>query len=332
VALHLYCQCRAAHSYCPWYDADVNSVGVAGSATDNNGVFTINGTGYDMWGSYDYFNFLQQAVTGDFTITGRLVSPSSPSGGGKAGLIARQEDEDDSPYVNIQQQPTGIGLQDLTSFAGGTNYLGGISGLTPPYWQRLTRTGNLFSAYVTPDGVNWTALNSATVTMPTNLVTGIAVTAQDENALATVVVDNVAINQPPLVTATTLIPNGTHVVHTVASGLPLEDPGASLTDGQIMDEGMLTAGANQHWTVTNLGSNIVTLVNAVSGLNSDVAGASTSTGVRVDQAPATGATNQQWQVTETVYKGKIRDWEKRLGDHPKAAIDDQVKSGHREKA
>ena len=46
--------------------------------------------------------------------------------------------------------------------------------------------------------------------------------------------------------------------------------------------------------------------------------------------------NTKEQMDELIRKGEYRDYSElislALGDHPKAAIDDQVKSGHREKA
>src|SRR5258708_14418067 len=35
--------------------------------------------------------------------------------------------------------------------------------VTLPYWVKLVRQGNLFSAYMSPDGVAWTAVGTVTI-------------------------------------------------------------------------------------------------------------------------------------------------------------------------
>src|SRR5258708_3841957 len=58
-----------------WTDADIGSPGATGSATvDANGVWTIMGSGGDIEGTSDSFNFAYQKVIGDATITAHFVS------------------------------------------------------------------------------------------------------------------------------------------------------------------------------------------------------------------------------------------------------------------
>ena len=61
----------------PWSDSDVGSPAVAGSASYSGGVFTVNGSGADVWGSTDQFNYVSQPLTGGFTITARVTSQSN---------------------------------------------------------------------------------------------------------------------------------------------------------------------------------------------------------------------------------------------------------------
>ncbi len=98
------------------------------------------------------------------------------------------------------------------------------------------------------------------------------------------------------ISTTSLIPNGTYVLLNVNSGSALEDPGFSTKQGQTMVIYTLNNGANQQWTVNNLGNNVITLTNKSSGQLLDVVAASTSNSALVDQWPANGQTNQKWQV------------------------------------
>ena len=94
----------------------------------------------------------------------------------------------------------------------------------------------------------------------------------------------------------TLIPNGTYIVTSVKSGLAIDDPDSSTTDGEDMQTYTVNDGTNQQWKVTNLGNNVITLTNAASGQLLDVAGDSKTNSALVDQWPSNGQTNQEWNV------------------------------------
>jgi len=96
--------------------------------------------------------------------------------------------------------------------------------------------------------------------------------------------------------SSTLIANGTYIITAVNSGLAIDDPDFSKTDGEDLDIYTVNDGTNQQWTVTNLGNNVITLTNGSSGQLVDVAGASQSSGALVDQWPGNGQTNQEWNV------------------------------------
>jgi hypothetical protein len=94
-----------------------------------------------------------------------------------------------------------------------------------------------------------------------------------------------------------LIPNGTYEVISVGSGMALESPGFSHTNGLDMDQWTVNGGSNQLWSVINLGDNIITLTNSYSSQVLDVAAASKTAGALVDQWPNNNqASNQEWQV------------------------------------
>ena len=62
---------------------------------------------------------------------------------------------------------------------------------TAPEWLRLERAGNVVSASMSGDGKSWTTVGSATVTLPGNVLVGVALTSHDDSALATASFDNV---------------------------------------------------------------------------------------------------------------------------------------------
>ena len=62
-----------------------------------------------------------------------------------------------------------------------------------PRWVKLQRNGNLFSAYESVDGVNWTLVGTDTIPMGTTVYVGLAVTSHTTGASATCTLDNVSI-------------------------------------------------------------------------------------------------------------------------------------------
>src|SRR5262249_22849065 len=58
----------------PWTQQDIGTVGVAGSAAESNGTFTVKGAGADIWGTADAFHYVYQPLSGDTDIQAHVAS------------------------------------------------------------------------------------------------------------------------------------------------------------------------------------------------------------------------------------------------------------------
>ena len=58
----------------PWQHQDIGDVAVSGDAIYANGTYTVCGSGADIWGTADEFQFVYQPVTGDGEIITRVNS------------------------------------------------------------------------------------------------------------------------------------------------------------------------------------------------------------------------------------------------------------------
>jgi hypothetical protein len=94
-----------------------------------------------------------------------------------------------------------------------------------------------------------------------------------------------------------LIPDGTYTFTNLNSGLVMDDPNSSTSEGTFLDQAVATGGTNQQWQVTNVGDNNVKIINVSSGLAVDVFAQSTSPGGQIDEWPWDGDANQQWSIT-----------------------------------
>ena len=175
----------------PWQSQDVGAVGISGSASYSNGVFTVTGSGADIWGSADAFQFVYTTMTGDCTLIARVVSVQNIDGWSKAGVMIRSSLASNAPNAFVAVTPgNGVTWQTRSSTNGSTaNAVTG--GLSAPYWVKLVRSGNTFTGYRSPGGTNWTQQGTATFTMASTVYVGLAVTAHNNSGLCTAVFDNV---------------------------------------------------------------------------------------------------------------------------------------------
>ena len=176
-----------------WTDSDIGAVGVAGSAAYTNGVFTIQGSGADIFGTSDEFNYARETITNDFTLTARVATLNSANAWSKSGVMIRGSGSTNSAYVGVYVTTgNGVDIQCRTVNGASAVDMARVSGVAAPYWVRLVRSGTTFTGYCSPDGSTWTQVSSTNVTMAASVRSGLAVCAHDNTALNTSTFDNVA--------------------------------------------------------------------------------------------------------------------------------------------
>jgi len=74
----------------PWSNADIGSVGSKGDASYANGIFTLTGSGADIWGTADAFQFAYQSLNGDGTLVARVTSLDYTHFWAKTGVMIRE--------------------------------------------------------------------------------------------------------------------------------------------------------------------------------------------------------------------------------------------------
>lgn len=180
-----------------WLDRDVGTVNLAGGSSYSNGTFTISGAGYQMYSAADSFHFAYQQLAGDGSITARVVSMQGASGWwAGAGVMIRETLDAASGNAALidNPEPNNFGFDVRTASGGNTSQIAWTS-LTPPYWVRLTRSGNSFTAYSSPDGSAWTQVGTTqTTNMAQNVYAGLAVESGSTTSLATATFDNVSVS------------------------------------------------------------------------------------------------------------------------------------------
>ena len=126
-----------------WRPSDVGNPGQTGTAAYDaaSSTFTVAGGGADIWDTADQFQYVYQAMTGDGTITARVVSQDNTDPWAKAGLMFRDSLASNAVSVAVLLTASnGVAFQRRSSTGGGTTSTV-ISGVPVPRWVRLVRTG-----------------------------------------------------------------------------------------------------------------------------------------------------------------------------------------------
>jgi hypothetical protein len=172
------------------------------------GTITIRGSGNDIWGTADEFNYSFTEVEGDFQITVRADSlPTNTNAWAKAGLMIRESTAPGSRTAYFVVTPTnGLNLQWRTETDADAESAGyasvDSSELEPPIWIRLTRKGDLITAeYSTDDGATWLGsddpdANSIEIAgLPAKLLAGLAITSHRRGYISEAKFSNLTITK-----------------------------------------------------------------------------------------------------------------------------------------
>jgi uncharacterized repeat protein (TIGR03806 family) len=178
-----------------WLDSDIGDVGQPGESSFLNGRFNLLASGGDIWGYADAFHFDYRALNGDGQIIAHVASMQYTDPWAKAGVMIRENVSPDSKDIFMAVSGQGGSTLQWRPITGDRTS-GSVDGPPAklPYWVKLTRAGNIFTGYVSSDGVNWQKVGSATVPMNKNLLIGLAVTSHNNAALNSTLFEHVSFN------------------------------------------------------------------------------------------------------------------------------------------
>jgi hypothetical protein len=173
--------------------------------------YTIVCEGSDIWNNADGFNFAYELKTNNFDVVVRQKHTTHTSNWAKGGLMVRETLDPASRDWNIVNDPASAdGIEAPDNSGYGANAVeanarvgtGGASAAwsinanpVPDYpnaWVRLTRVGNILSAYYSTDGTSWTlhaatdpSTNGDMTALPSVVYVGICATAHNNDGVGT---------------------------------------------------------------------------------------------------------------------------------------------------
>ncbi|PYI84278.1 MAG: hypothetical protein DME26_13535, partial [Verrucomicrobia bacterium] len=153
-----------AASYTP---QDVGSPPLPGNVTPVPGGYDVTGSGTDIGGTADQFQFSYQQRTGDFDLKVRVVSLAC--------------------FAAVFATPTLSGslFESRATTAGSTTVSGSFPINYPSTWLRLRRVGDVFTGFAGIDGQTWVQLGATTLVLPSAIYVGMAVTSHNSGQSTT---------------------------------------------------------------------------------------------------------------------------------------------------
>jgi outer membrane protein assembly factor BamB/regulation of enolase protein 1 (concanavalin A-like superfamily) len=180
-----------SQSACPtgWNCSDIGDPQVAGSQSLSGTTWTFQGAGNGIGdaGMTDQFHYVWTSTAGDTTLDTHITAQAS----GTAGVMMRADTSATAAYYGAFLTNNGLQVMYRDTKGVPTQTLVTVPGGVPSY-LRIARSGDIFSAYTSPDGATWKPIIGATETISNltgTILDGDAVSSDAASALLTVTAD-----------------------------------------------------------------------------------------------------------------------------------------------
>ena len=177
-------------------DTDIGDVGIAGQfwPAPDDSYFQVIGSGADIWGTADAFQFFYESLIDDGQMVVRINSLENTATFAKAGLMIRESLDPSAAHVLIDVTPSGL-IELLTRESTGaeTRWIGGLSPRPFPVWLKISRSGTRITASASSDGSTWQDVGTAFNTqLPSDSLIGVAVTSHHRGVITTATFSNMS--------------------------------------------------------------------------------------------------------------------------------------------
>jgi YD repeat-containing protein len=190
-----------------WASDDIVPLALPGSSSVLGSTWSINSSGDQISGNIESFHYTYQRLTGDGTMVVRLVDFGTyyPYPAARLGVMARETLEPDSPnaFITIRGNGSLYPTFQYRSTKGGNSVenQGSQQITSQPNWLKLQRASNQFTGWVSSDGVDWTQINSISLTLPQTIFIGLATTSGRTDRLTLSTFDNTTLASSPTASA-----------------------------------------------------------------------------------------------------------------------------------
>ena len=153
-------------------DLDIGAPKIAGGTTFSRDTYSISGCGTNIWNTSDQFHFNKSTLSGNGTVTARVVSVGGTDKAAKSGVMLRGDVSPGSVFADVVVTPAAGLLFQSRTHTGANCISTQIPGVHAPVWIKLARQGTRISGSYSINGVNWKQIG-----MPRSMVFGKTVLA-----------------------------------------------------------------------------------------------------------------------------------------------------------
>jgi len=165
---------------------------VKGAAAGSSGTFTLSGSGADIWGASDTFQFAYKPLTGDGQLVARVAAVQQTHRWAKAAVMIRATLNANAPFAMMLVSPGAGTAFQYRSTGGGLAASVPGTAATAPHWVKIVRAGSVIRGYQSADGSSWRLVGSATIPMGSSVKIGLAVSSHDNATLCKASFDHVS--------------------------------------------------------------------------------------------------------------------------------------------
>jgi YVTN family beta-propeller protein len=298
---------------------DVGSQPLAGSTSYDSatGIYTLVGSGHDIFFTEDAFQFAYVTLNGDGEIRARVRTLGNTNPWTKAGVMIRENLTAGARHATTFITPpganNGFGMVWRPTVNAATTYADGPAlNAVPNNWVRLVRAGNVLTGYASANGTTWTQVSTTTLSALTSQVLiGLAATSGDISVTNTATFDNVqvigtqAVVAPSVtLSAASAIETGAFTVQAVFSqpvtGLTLSD----FTVTNAVASNLTGSGSSYAITLTpTVAGNVTASLPAAAAQNAGNVSSLASNTVSVSYSPPVAVTLQGQDIGATALAG-----------------------------
>ncbi len=176
-----------------WISQDIGTVGLGGSTTFAGGAFTVSGSGEAIDDRADSLHFLYQPRLGDVDIVARLVRMQNTHEKARAGIMIRESDQPNAPYMGLLVPPNGmLAFKTRRGSGAGTGDIGRAK-VDLPVWLKLSRRGDVFTGFWSADGAKWERIGEHRLPLGEAVLVGLVVCSFDNGHLNSTRFEQVAV-------------------------------------------------------------------------------------------------------------------------------------------
>jgi len=180
---------------------DIGDVGISGQSDETaSGLYNVQGSGFDIWGSSDSFHYMYLETSGDVTLTVLVQGfDAGQEDWAKGGIMFRDSlSTSSSHYSMFLTNGAGLANQYRTCTDCSTKHYGVLSSYSS-VWLRVTKVGNVLKSFYRPTtSTTWTAygvVRSVTSISSNGYFIGVAVTSHDNSNVASLEVSNIQLTR-----------------------------------------------------------------------------------------------------------------------------------------